>query len=100
MGPFEAAAAAAPTAGVEELPLGDMFPASAFVRAWSFAVVGGPIEVDVGVMSMGSLSLSRGGASVEPEEGRMGMDLWRFGLWGSGEKGLLRASATEAIMGR
>lgn len=44
-------------------------------------------------MSIGS----RGGASVEAEDGRMGIDLCRLGLWGSGEKGLLRAS-TEAIM--
>jgi hypothetical protein len=50
-------------------------------------------DVEVGVISMGS----RGGASVEPEDGRIGIDLCRFGLCGSGEKGLRRASATEAI---
>ena len=56
--------------------------------------VGGPIaEVDAGVMSMGS----RGGARVELEEGRIGMDLWRVWLCGSGEKGLRRASATDAM---
>lgn len=59
--------------------------------------VGGPIveveEAEVGVMSMAS----RGGASVELDEGRMGIDLWRFGLCGSGAKGLRRASATEAM---
>lgn len=55
---------------------------------------GGPMaEVEVGVMSMGS----RGGASVELDEGRMGMERWRLGLCGSGEKGLRRASATEAM---
>jgi hypothetical protein len=97
------AAAAAPTAGAE-LPLGDVLPISAFARPWSDAVfrsvvgqliVGGPMDdVDVGVMSMGS----RGGASVAPEEGRMGMALCRLELCGSGEKGLRRASATDAIM--
>jgi hypothetical protein len=51
-------------------------------------------DVDEGVMSMGS----RGGASVEPEEGRMGIDLCILELCGSGEKGLRRASATDAIM--
>lgn len=57
--------------------------------------VGGPIDEDgVGEMSMGS----RGGASVEPEDGRIGIDLCRLGLWGSGENGLRRASATDAIM--
>lgn len=40
---------------------------------------------------------SRGGASVDAEDGRMGIDLCKLGLCGSGEKGLLRAS-TEAIM--
>jgi hypothetical protein len=49
--------------------------------------------MDVGVISM----RSRGGASVEPDEGRMGI-VCRFGLCGSGENGLRRASATEAIM--
>lgn len=49
-------------------------------------------EVEDGVMSIGS----RGGASEELEEGRMGIDLCMFGLW-SPENGLLRASATEAI---
>jgi hypothetical protein len=48
--------------------------------------------MDVGVMSM----RSRGGASVEPDEGRMGI-VCRL-LCGSGENGLRRASATEAIM--
>lgn len=67
---------------------------SPFVRPWSSPLLGGPIEVEVGVISMGS----RGGASVEAEDGRIGMDLCRFGLCGSGEKGLLRASATEAMM--
>jgi hypothetical protein len=95
LGPWEAAAAAAPTAGADELPLGDVCSMSPFVRPWSSPLLGGPIEVEVGVMSMGS----RGGASVEPEDGRMGMDLCRFGLCGSGEKGLLRASATDAIIG-
>jgi hypothetical protein len=58
-------------------------------------MVGGPMDdVDVGVMSMGS----RGGASVEPDEGRMGIDLCRPELCGSGEKGLRRASATDAII--
>jgi hypothetical protein len=58
-------------------------------------------DVDEGVMSIGSRG---GGARVEPEDGRIGIDLWRFGfgvgfgLCGSGEKGLLRASATEVIM--
>jgi hypothetical protein len=80
LGPFEAAAAAAPTAGAEELPLGDVCSISPFIRPGSFALLGGPIEVEEGVISMGSLSLSRGGASVEPEDGRMGMDLCRFGL--------------------
>jgi len=58
-------------------------------------MVGGPIVdvVVVGVMSMGS----RGGARVEPDEGRMGIDLCRLGLWGSAAKGLRRASATEAM---
>jgi len=37
-------------------------------------------EAEVGVMSIASRSRSRGGAKVEPEEGRMGIDLWRFGL--------------------
>jgi hypothetical protein len=56
--------------------------------------VGGPIvDAEVGVMSMGS----RGGARVELDEGRMGMDLWRVGLCGSAEKGLRRASATEVM---
>jgi hypothetical protein len=97
------AAAAAPTAGAE-LPLGDVFPMSPLARPCSGALprsaggqfmVGGPMEdVDEGVMSMGS----RGGASVEPDEGRMGIDLCRLELCGSGEKGLRRASATDAIM--
>lgn len=98
------AAAAAPTAGAE-LPLGEVLPESPFVRACSWMVllrsaleqfiVGGPIEDGgVGETSMGS----RGGASVEPEDGRIGIDLWRLGLCGSGENGLRRASATEAIM--
>jgi hypothetical protein len=94
------AAAAAPTAGAA-LPLGDVFPESAFPSlcdwGWNELVplrsVGGPIVDGVGVMSMGS----RGGASVEPEEGRMGIDLWRVGLCGSAEKGLRRASATDAM---
>ena len=50
-------------------------------------------EVEDGVMSIGS----RGGASEELEEGRMGMDLCMFGLW-SAENGLRRASATEAMV--
>lgn len=50
-------------------------------------------EDEDGVMSMGS----RGGASEELEEGRMGMDLCMFGLW-SPENGLRRASATEAMV--
>jgi hypothetical protein len=94
------AAAAAPTAGAE-VPLGDVFPISALARPCSDALpggqfmVGGPMDdVDVGVMSMGS----RGGASVEPDEGRMGIDLCRPELCGSGEKGLRRASATDAII--
>jgi hypothetical protein len=91
------AAAAAPT-GVAEEPFGDVLPISLFARPWSVAgqfIVGGPMEdVDEGVMSMGS----RGGASVEPEEGRMGIDLCILELCGSGEKGLRRASATDAIM--
>jgi hypothetical protein len=89
------AAAAAPTAGAE-VPLGDVFPISALARPCSDALpggqfmVGGPMDdVDVGVMSMGS----RGGASVEPDEGRMGIDLCRPELCGSGEKGLRRAPA-------
>lgn len=91
------AAAAAPTAGAEE-PLGEVFPESPFARSFAVvrSVLGGPIdEVEVGVMSIGS----RGGASVEPDEGRMGIDLCKLGLCGSGEKGL-RRSATEAIMAR
>lgn len=52
-------------------------------------------EVDEGVMSIGS----RGGASEELEDGRMGMDLCMFGLW-SPENGLRRASATEAMLWR
>lgn len=52
-------------------------------------------EVDEGVMSIGS----RGGASDELEDGRMGMDLCMFGLW-SPENGLRRASATEAMLWR
>jgi hypothetical protein len=94
------AAAAAPTAGAA-LPLGDVFPMSPLARACSDALpggqfmVGGPMdEADVGVMSMGS----RGGASVEPDEGRMGIDLCMPELCGSGEKGLRRASATDAII--
>ena len=64
------------------------------MRSWGGQFsVGGPIVDGVGVMSMGS----RGGASDELEEGRMGIDLCRFGLRGSPEKGLLRASATEAM---
>jgi hypothetical protein len=100
------AAAAAPTAGAL-LPLGDVFPESPLaslcdcewnglvpLRSWGGQFsVGGPMVDGVGVMSMGS----RGGASDELEEGRMGIDLWRFGLCGSPEKGLLRASATEAM---
>lgn len=50
-------------------------------------------EVEDGVMSIGS----RGGASEELDEGRMGMDLCMFGLW-SPENGLRRASATEAMV--
>ena len=47
-----------------------------------------------GVMSMGS----RGGVSVdELDEGRMGMDLCSPWWCGSAEKGLRRASATEAM---
>jgi hypothetical protein len=98
------AAAAAPTAGAL-LPLGDVFPASPFaslcgcdekglvpLRSWGgqFSVGGPIVNAGVGVMSMGS----RGGASDELDEGRMGIDRWRFG---SPEKGLLRASATEAM---
>lgn len=49
-------------------------------------------------MSMGSLSRSRGGASVEPDEGKIGMLLCRLGLWGSGEKGLRRSASEDAIM--
>lgn len=41
---------------------------------------------------------SLGGASVEPEDGRIGIDLCRLGLCGSGENGLRRASATDAII--
>ena len=52
-------------------------------------------EVDEGVMSIGS----RGGASDELEDGRMGMDLCMLGLW-SPENGLRRASATEAMLWR
>lgn len=52
-------------------------------------------DVDEGVMSIGS----RGGASEELEDGRMGMDLCMFGLW-SPENGLRRASATEAMLWR
>src|SRR5690242_1525585 len=48
------------------------------------ARLGGPMaEVDEGVRSIGS----RGGASAELEEGRMGMDLCMFGLC-SPENGL------------
>jgi hypothetical protein len=60
------------------------------------------VDVELGVMSMGS----RGGASVELDEGRMGIDLCRFGfefefgVCASAAKGLRRASATEAIAGR
>jgi hypothetical protein len=72
------AAAAAPTAGAALL-LGDVFPESPFPSLcdwdWNELVPlrsdGGPIVDEAGVMSMGS----RGGASVEPEEGRMGIDL-------------------------
>lgn len=53
------------------------------------------VEVEDGVMSIGS----RGGASEELEEGRMGIDLCMFGLW-SPENGLRRASATEAMVWR
>lgn len=52
-------------------------------------------EVEDGVMSIGS----RGGASEELDEGKMGMDLCMFGLW-SPENGLRRASATEAMVWR
>jgi len=94
------AAAAAPTAGAW-LPLGDVLPESPFPSLcdWDWKELvplrseGGPMVDEVGVMSMGSL----GGASVEPDEGRMGIDLWRLGLCGSAEKGLRRASATEAM---
>ncbi len=48
------------------------------------------VDVEVGVQSIGS----RGGASADVVEGRIGMDLWRCG---SAEKGLRRASATEAM---
>lgn len=113
------AAAAAPTAGAE-LPLALEVPllalvlwfvsASPFaswacawvwwvgVRCWRSALeavrLGGPMaEVeDAGMMSIGS----RGGASEELEEGRMGIDLCMFGLE-SPENGLRRASATDAI---
>jgi hypothetical protein len=96
------AAAAAPTAGAEEVPLGDVLPESPFVDwlcdcdcdcdcecVWAVPLrstlepfrVGGPMVVaEVGVMSMGSRG---GGARVELEEGRMGMDLWRLGLCAS-----------------
>ena len=80
------AAAAAPTTGARlPLPVGDMFPASLSVAEfWPGSVpfrsalglfrLGGPIEeAPDGVMSMAS----RGGASDEPDEGRMGMDRWR-----------------------
>lgn len=104
------AAAAAPTGGAR-LPLdmgvgvGETLSRSLSVPAlWLGSVpfrsaaelfrVGGPMEgAPDGVMSMAS----RGGASDEPDEGRMGMDLWRLGWCGSGEKGLRRASATEAM---
>jgi hypothetical protein len=95
------AAAAAPAAETE-LPFGDVLPMSPFVdwpSAWLGRVlvpfrVGGPMEAGgVGEMSMGS----RGGASIELE-GRIGMDLCRLGLCGSGEKGLLRASAMADAM--
>ena len=109
------AAAAAPTAGAA-FPLGDVLPESvapslcAWDCAWDWkgpwgvrSVAGGPLmaggpmadEVE-GVTSMGSL----GGASVEEDEGRMGMDLWSLGLRASAEKGVERASATEAIAWR
>jgi hypothetical protein len=119
------AAAAAPTAGAV-LPLGDVLPESVVPslcacdcacacdwkgpgwlrsEAGGQLMAGGPMEevVDVvvvvvveGVMSMGS----RGGASVEADEGRMGMDLWSLGLCASAAKGLERASATDAMAGR
>jgi hypothetical protein len=95
LGCCEAAAAAAPTAEATP-PFGDVFPESVPFRSeLGQLIVGGPMDdVDVGVMSMGS----RGGASVAPEDGRMGIDLCRLELCGSGEKGLRRASATEAIV--
>lgn len=94
---------------VADVPLGDVFPESPFVdwfNGWFGSVefrsrfaqlrLGGPMEgVGVGEMSMGS----RGGASMELEDGRMGIDLCRLELCGSGEKGLRRASATEAMAG-
>lgn len=48
-----------------------------------------------GVMSIGS----RGGVRCDEadEDGRMGMDLCRAWWCGSAAKGLLRASATEAM---
>lgn len=116
------AAAAAPTAGAEEpLPLGVLlwlpllllllsespFAAWACACVWCVGVrccrsvlgaarLGGPMaEVDEGVRSIGS----RGGASEELDEGRMGMDRCMFGLW-SPENGLRRASATDAMVWR
>lgn len=109
------AAAAAPTAGAA-FPLGDVLPESvvpslcAWDCAWDWKgpwgvrsvaggalMAGGPMADEVeGVTSMGSL----GGASVEADEGRMGMDLWSLGLRASVEKGVERASATDAIAWR
>lgn len=82
------AAAAAPTAGAA-FALGEVLPESVLASRcecdWKALTplrsVGGPmVEAEVGVMSMASRSRSRGGASVELDEGRMGIDLWRFGL--------------------
>lgn len=104
------AAAAAPTAGAV-LPLGEVLPVSPFSDwacgcecAWCEPLrsapaplsEGGPMEVEgEGVMSIGSRG--GGGASVELDEGRMGIDLCKFAPWGSAWKGLRRASATEAM---
>jgi hypothetical protein len=52
-------------------------------------------RLEEGVMSIGS----RGGVKCDElvEEGRMGIDLWIPWWCGSAEKGLRRASATDAI---
>jgi hypothetical protein len=53
------------------------------------------MEDDGGVMSIGSRG---GGASVDADEGRMGMAFWwRFELCDSAENGERRASATEVM---